>query len=67
MLAGIAFSLFAVYLLEHLYSLLVTFFYLAKLDVLAFKFNYRDVVNILTAAECVLLDVLCEIAYMKLA
>ena len=33
----------------------------------SFKFNYRDVVNILTAAECVLLDVLCEIAYMKLA
>ena len=67
MLAGIAFSLFAVYLLEHLYSLLVTFFYLAKLDVLAFKLNYRDIVNILTAAECVLLDVLREIAYVKFA
>lgn len=59
MLLGISFSLFAVDLFKYPYGLLVTLSDTVKRDILVLELDYLYIAKALTAAESVLLDVLC--------
>ena len=66
MLAGIALRSFTVYLLKYPYGLLMTLSDKVKGNILIVKFAYIDIAKALTAAECVLFDVLCIHTYFQI-
>ena len=63
MLAGVAFSLFAVDLFKYPYGLLVALLDTVKGDILVLEFEDIDIAESFAAAECVLLFVLGVHAY----
>lgn len=66
MFTGIALSLLAVDLLKYLDSLLVTLFYVVHADIGLIKFGDMDIVDILTAAERVVANILGKTAYLDI-